>query len=93
MSAAAPEMISISSLVMTDWRVRLNVIVNLSIISPAQVTIVYGTKVIKRSVNKHSALNTTLHLSVLTLEKNFSRQLLFYRGQTQHSIFRNFCIP
>lgn len=31
--AAAPEMISISSLVMTAWRVRLNVKVNLSIIS------------------------------------------------------------
>lgn len=31
--AAAPEMISISSLVMTAWRVRLNVSVSLSIIS------------------------------------------------------------
>ena len=32
--AAAPEIISINSRVMTAWRVRLNVIVNLSIISP-----------------------------------------------------------
>ena len=36
--AAAPEMISISSLVMTAWRVRLNVKVNLSIISATNKT-------------------------------------------------------